>query len=91
MCELMQYNKDKCGDEMKRKSPNLSAREIEIINLYRSLDEDSKSFIDHALKFALRTVTDPIAGKETDYEDVREESLAARMKRIIECDPAKAE
>ena len=76
---------------MKRKSQNLSAREIEIINLYRSLDEDSKSFINHALKFALRTVTDPIAGKETDYEDVREESLAARMKRIIECDPAKAE
>ena len=91
MRELMQYNKDKGGDEMKRKSPNLSAREIEIINLYRSLDEDSKSFIDHALKFALRTVTDPIAGKETDYEDVREEALAAQRKRISECDPAKAE
>ena len=39
----------------------------------------------------MRTVTDPIAGKETDYEDVREEALAAQRKRISECDPAKAE
>ena len=78
-------------DEMKRRSPNFSAREIEIINLYRSLDEAGKAFIDHALEFASRTVTDPIAGKETDYADVREEALAAQRKRISECDPAKAE
>ena len=30
-------------------------------------------------------------GKETDYEDIREEARAVHMKRIIECDPAKAE
>lgn len=50
-------------DEIKSSSPNFSLREIDLIDSYRVLDEAGKEFIDRAIAFALRTITDPIAGK----------------------------
>lgn len=50
-------------DEIKSSSPNFSKREIDLIDSYRVLDEAGKEFIDRAIAFALRTITDPIAGK----------------------------
>ena len=61
---------------------------------YELADSDTRAKIDALIAEAFMhtlSESDPIAGKETDYEDIREKALAAQRKRISECDPAKAE
>ncbi len=81
--EIAEYTKIKTG---------MTSDEALLLRTYRSLDYFGKRLVNLvANEEAMRVNSDPIAGKETDYEDVREKALAAQRKRISECDPAKAE
>lgn len=81
--EIAEYTKIKTG---------MTSDEALLLRTYRSLDYFGKRLVNLvANEEAMRVNSDPIAGKETDYEDVREKALAAQRKRISESDPAKAE
>nr|DAI82931.1 MAG TPA: Repressor protein CI [Caudoviricetes sp.] len=81
--EIAEYTKIKTG---------MTSDEALLLRTYRSLDYFGKRLVNLvANEEAMRVNSDPIAGKEADYEDVREKALAAQRKRISESDPAKAE
>lgn len=81
--EIAEYTKIKTG---------MTSDEALLLRTYRSLDYFGKRIVNLvANEEAMRVNSDPIAGKEADYEDVREKALAAQRKRISESDPAKAE